>query len=309
MTSHPPAPELVLITPVKDEIETIQRMVESVLQQTVPPQEWVIIDDGSTDGTRELLQSLAASASSIKLLALPPSQGRSLGGRVVSLIERGLENLTADDWTHWAKVDADLVLAPHYFERILGRFETEPELGIASGKPLLPAGAGSWRAHWTPDSYPLGMARIYRRACWNDIGGLMRGRQFDIVDVYTARFKGWQTASLGETSVRLLRRVDARMPHPLRRRKETGADLYAIGYHPAYFLMRAARIALEERPFLLTGLAMLWGYLGAAIRGERKVAADLFRFVRGEQRRMVTSRQLLHYLKEKIRAREPNGFV
>lgn len=294
------AEPLVVVTPVKNEMGTIERMAASVLHQTEPCREWVIIDDGSTDGTEGYLQSLAESTPSVNLLRLPPDHGRDLGARQVYLIERGLGCLNSSDWSYWAKVDADLILAPHYFERILARFEEDADLGIVSGKPLLPARAGSWRSYWTPDYYPLGMARIYRRACWQDLGGLMAGRQYDVLDIYTARFKGWRTASIQETTVKLLRQVEARMPRQLERRAATGSDLYSIGYHPLYLFMRALRSGWDERPPLLAGLAMMWGYLRAAIRGQKRVGPDLFKFVRREQWKMIRSRQPFQYVRERF---------
>ena len=291
---------LLIVTPVKDEINTIEAMVESVLRQSVRFREWVILDDGSTDGTRDVLRSLTASVPSVKLIQLSEGPDRRLGRHVTSLVERCLDEAQAVDWLYWAKLDADVLLAPDYFERILDGFADDPKLGIASGIAKLPGRSGTWRAEWTPDYFPLGMARLYRRACWTDIGGYTGGRHFDIIDVYAARYRGWHTANFPETAARLLRRVDAAMPGQLRRRFEAGRDLYSIGYLPAYFFLRAMRSMWDERPPVLAGWAMMSGYLLGAAKPVQQVDEELFRFVRREQRSLLRFARLLQYWRARV---------
>ena len=291
---------LLVVTPIKDEIQIVERMVESVLRQTTPFLEWVLVDDGSTDGTGEFLQTLAASTASVTLVPKTDRSDRRVGRHVASVVEQGLAKAHSADWHYWAKIDADLVLAPDYFEQILARLKADPRLGIASGKALLPGRAGTWRNEWTPEYYPLGMARIYRRECWLDIGGYRGDRHFDIVDVYEARLRGWRTVSIPETHAMLLRRVEARMPGQLRRRFEAGSDLYAIGYHPGYFLLRAARSMWDERPLGLAGFAMACGYVRGAMLGVREVGDELFQFVRQDQRRMLKVDRVLSYARVRL---------
>jgi len=291
---------LLIVTPVKDEIDIIEAMVESVLQQTVRFREWVILDDGSIDGTRDVLRRLAASVPSVSLIQLSGGPDRRLDRHLTRLVERGLDEAKAQDWLYWAKLDADVLLAPDYFERILDGFADDPKLGIASGSAKLPGRSGRWRTEWTPDYFPLGMARVYRRACWTDIGGFTGGRHFDIIDVYAARYRGWHTVSLPETTARLLRRVDAAMPGRLRRRFEAGRDLFSIGYLPAYFFLRATRSMWDEQPQVLAGWAMMCGYLLGAAKKEQQVDDELFQFVRREQRSLLGFERLLQYWRARV---------
>jgi len=278
-------------------------MAQSVLQQTRGFQEWIILDDGSTDGTSAVLSELEASVPTITVHRLTDTRPNELGQRVSSLVQHGLQRAANQNWDYWAKLDADLLLAPDYFECLLAAFANDPGLGIASGRALLPGRSDTWRAEWTPDYFPLGMARIYRRACWSDIGGYVADRHFDIIDVYSARHKGWRTASVPETHAKLLRRVGARVEGRLGRRLDAGHGLYGIGYLPAYFLLRAVRSMWDEQPPVLAALAMMCGYLRGALRRTRLVDVDLFHFVRREQRSLVRAENLIRYWHERTGSR------
>ena len=189
----------VIITPVKDEIENIEVTLNSVIAQTFLPQKWIILDDGSTDGTRELCYSYSEHYSWIQVVNYTRNTvERQVGKNVVEILKYGLDNFAGEDWDFWVKLDADITLPPEYFEMLLKHFDTNPRLGLASGQAYIPERPGQARLEWTHNEFVLGQARMYRHACWNDIGGHAPRRLWDIIDVYEAQMMGWQTESFQE---------------------------------------------------------------------------------------------------------------
>ncbi len=139
----------ILVTPVRDEEATIGRTIESVLKQTVLPREWVIVSDGSTDGTDDMVRRAAEQHPWIRLLPLAPRPGRSFAA-VVHNIEAGIRHLKCHDYLHLGLLDADVTFQADYFEQLIRRFEAEPSLGLAGGVVIdtgLPTGSLSKKPH------------------------------------------------------------------------------------------------------------------------------------------------------------------
>lgn len=289
----------VVVTPVKNEIESLGAMVKSVLGQTVRPALWVLIDDGSTDGSQTALADLAADHDWVRVLESPDEGDPQLGAHIVDLLERALEACSQSDWQYWAKVDADVVLDPSYFERLLEDFTSDPQLGIASGKAQLVVGSGNVRPEWTPDHFPLGMARLYRRECWESLGEPLRARMFDVYDVYVALMNGWKTWRDPGVIASLLRPVDGRMPNRLSRRFEAGEWHFRLGYHPVYFAFRCLRASLDDPPRILSGVAMFLGFVWACLRRQKRVGKELRTFVRNQQAGLITFGSLKKYFSER----------
>ena len=158
----------VVITPVRDEEEHLERTIQAVIDQTIRPAEWVIVDDGSTDRTPEIIDRYASQYSWIRGHHRTNRGFRKAGGGVVEAFYEGFERLICHDWNFVVKLDGDLSFEPDYFERILERFRLEPRLGIAGGT-LYCVENGEKKIERNPKFHVRGATKVYRRKCWEEI--------------------------------------------------------------------------------------------------------------------------------------------
>jgi glycosyltransferase involved in cell wall biosynthesis len=277
----------VLVTPVRDEVATIGRTIAAVTRQTVRPLEWVIVSDGSTDGTNELIQTAARAHSWIRLLALPPRSTRSFAA-VVENTETGIKALQSDDYAYLGLLDADLDFQADYFEQLLARFEQRPRLGLAGGVVIDPG--------MPKDRFPRnrmevpGAVQMFRRDCFESLGGLIAIPEggWDAVTCATARMRGYQTELVTELVVDHLKPRNASQGKPLRRLWQLGERDYVMGYSPLFVLFKCAA-RLTEPPVVASGFARWCGYCLAAVRRRpRMVPSDVIVFVRAEQRDRIS---------------------
>ena len=285
----------VVVTPARDEERTIELTMRSMLAQTIPPLRWVIVDDGSTDTTRELVGRQLAAAPWIEL-ALRGDRGyRALGGGVVDAFNEGLAKVRDLPFDFVVKLDADLSFEPNYFENLLRRFETDPKLGMASGKTFL-VEDGVRKIEWCPDEHVRGPAKMYRRECFDAIGGLEVRRGWDMIDETRAQMLGWTTRSFLSEPLIHHRPIDARQVNALRSRFEMGALYHFLGYHVLYIFVRSMRSALQDFPRGTGGIALLLGYLRAALRRAPRFDADYVAWVRKQQLARFNLSHLRGYL-------------
>ncbi|RIL06864.1 MAG: glycosyltransferase family 2 protein [Proteobacteria bacterium] len=285
----------VVITPARDEERTIELTVRSMLAQTIAPLRWVVVDDGSTDRTRELLERHRSAAPWIDVVPRRNRGFRALGGGVVDAFNEGFERVRPLPWEFVVKLDADLSFEPRYFENLLRRFDADPKLGMASGKTFL-VNDGVRQIEWCPDEHVRGPAKMYRRACFEAIGGLEARRGWDMIDETRAQMLGWTTRSFIDEPLIHHRPIDGRQANVLKSRFEMGELYHFLGYHWLYLLVRSARSALQDYPRVTGGTALLLGYLRAALRGAPRYDADYVAWVRKQQLSRFTLRHLRGYL-------------
>jgi poly-beta-1,6-N-acetyl-D-glucosamine synthase len=138
-----------VVTPARDEAANLPRLAACLAAQTIRPQAWNIVDNGSSDGTLELARRLAAEHDWVHILSLPGSSSADRGGPVVRALNAGIAALAEPEIV--VNVDADVSMEPHYFERLLARFDTDPSLGIASGSAF-ELRRGAWRQRYVTGS-------------------------------------------------------------------------------------------------------------------------------------------------------------
>lgn len=278
--------ELLLITPARDEAMHLERTIRAVAAQTQRPDLWLIVDDGSTDATPAILDRAASELPFVRVLRAP-EHGAGASDRLAVAAEArafnwALGTVDPDDYTHIGKLDADIELPAEYFERLLERFEREPELGIAGGN-LLERGRNGWYLTKVPSSHVRGALKLYSRSCFEVIGGIEERLGWDTIDEIYARMNGFATRSLPEANARHHRPVATR-GGALRGRARHGQCAYILRYPTWWVALRSLKVACS-RPFGLSGLAFFYGYARSAARREARVEDERFRrFVARELR-------------------------
>ena len=259
MTPAGDALRYALVTPVRNEAENLLRLAESVLAQTVLPERWVIVDNGSTDDTPARARSLAESHPWIELLSIPGEPEPERGAPIVRAFTAGLEALP-DRPDVVVKLDADVSFPPDHFERLLARFAADPALGIASGICLERDGDG-WRARHSTRGHVRGAVRAYRSRCLDAVLPLEPRMGWDGIDELKAATLGWRTATIAEIPFFHHRPLGGREPATRMWRRQ-GEMAHYLGYRPSYLVARALYRALREP----SAVAMLAGYAASALR-------------------------------------------
>jgi biofilm PGA synthesis N-glycosyltransferase PgaC len=263
MTQHG---DYVIISPVRDEEAFLGVTIESVLGQTLRPLEWVIVDDGSRDGTAAIAEEAARSHPWIRVVRREPRSDRQVGGGVVRAFRHGLAAVEAVDYRFLCKMDGDLRFGPRYFECIRRRFDEDPRLGTLSGKSYHLRG-GRLVKEYTRDDFSHGTVKFYRRECYEAIGGFVTEVMWDGIDCHRCRMLGWKAASLDRPELRIthLRQMGSSDRGVLVGRRRHGRGQYFMGTHPLYIVASALR-RLTDPPWVLGSVMILVGYFQAAWR-------------------------------------------
>lgn len=283
-----PERSYVLISPCRDEADYMRRTLESVVAQTVTPAKWVIVDDGSTDATPEILAEYAAQHGWIEVIQKPDRGARAVGPGVIEAFYAGLSQVDLDACNYLCKLDLDLDLPPRYFETLMARMEADPRVGTASGKPYVRRN-GTLVSERRGDEMSVGMTKFYRVACFREIGGLVREVMWDAIDCHKARMLGWRAVSWDDPELRFehLRPMGSSQSSIYTGRKRHGFGQYYMGSDPFYYAATCV-FRMAEPPYVLGGLAMMQGYLSAWMNGaDQHEDEALKRFIRRWQRRAL----------------------
>lgn len=277
-----------IITPAYNEGEFLPVTIDSIAEQEVKPLVWIIVDDRSTDDTWSVIQAAAEKYDFIVPLQVTGDKTRRLGANVVHVFNFGLDHLRIPvDFL--VKLDADIGLPSHYFASILKEFKSDPQLGMASGKPYIKIGR-EWVVERAPDHYVIGASQVFRWTCFQEIGGLTPILGWDVIDNYQAKFKGWRTRSYRDLPMYHMRQMGSEMG-VIKSHMNYGKVQYIIRAHPLWVLAKAV-YRTTERPYYF-GLAMLIGYLKAAQKKEVQISdLGLARYIRREQRQRLMGRTI-----------------
>jgi glycosyltransferase involved in cell wall biosynthesis len=273
----------VLITPSRNEEKFIQKTLDSMVAQTLPPVRWVIVDDGSTDRTGQIADEYARRYPWIEVVHRPGDVDRSFAGKVHAF-NAGFERVRALEFDVVGNLDSDLSFEADYLEFLMGKFAGDPKLGVA-GTPFLEDGYDSARDSFEGQNHVAGGCQLFRRQCWEDIGGYVPNRAggIDWIAVTTARMKGWGTRSFLEKRFNHYRSLGTAERGVLAALYSYGEKDYYLGNSPIWEMFRVV-YRLAKQPLLLGGLAVLAGYVSAAARRmQRAVSPELMRFHRREQ--------------------------
>ncbi len=271
-----------LITPARNEEAFIELTINSVIQQTVKPAKWIIVSDGSTDRTDQIVNQYAVDHRWIELVRMPERRERSFAGKV-GCFNAGYERVKSLDCGIIGSLDADMSFDADYFAFLLGRFAECPKLGIA-GTPFR-EGNSIYDFRFSSIEHVSGACQLFRRQCFEDIGGYtpVKGGGIDVIAVLTARMKGWQTRSFAEKSSVHHRPMGSAKDSAVMAKFKLGQKDYVLGRHPLWQLFRSL-YQMSRKPFIFGGCGLLSGYLWAMVRRvERPVSRELIQFQRREQ--------------------------
>ena len=273
----------VIITPARNEAQFIELTLKSVLAQTILPLKWVIVSDGSTDGTDEIVKEYAAHRPWIELVRTPERQERDFAGKVHAF-NAGYARVRDLDYDLIVSLDADISFDRDYFSLLLGKLSADPTLGLV-GTPFQEASGQTYDYRFVSIEHVSGACQVFRRECFEAIGGYLpvKGGSIDHIAVITARMKGWKTQTFTEKVCLHHREMGTAERSVLTARFRLGVKDYTVGNHPLWELFRTG-YQMAKPPLAFGGLALGTGYFWALLRRvERPISRDLIDFHRREQ--------------------------
>jgi glycosyltransferase involved in cell wall biosynthesis len=277
----------VLVTPARNEEAFIESTIRSVIAQTVRPLRWVIVSDGSTDRTDEIVKRHASQHDWIELERMPEHRDRQFAAKA-SCFNRGYERLKTLTFDLVGNLDADITFGPDYYEFLLEEFAQFPRLGVA-GTPFVEDAERPevhTYAHGAANlEHVSGACQMFRRECFETVGGYapVKGGAIDWIAVTTARMQGWQTRTFLERVCFHHRKIGTGNGSYLMARFHYGRKAYFVGGHPVWEFFRGV-FQMRQRPLVIGGLCFLAGYGWACLtRMQQPVSPELIAFHRREQ--------------------------
>lgn len=244
-----------IITPIKNEIENIQKTINSVVNQFILPFEWIIIDDGFNDGSEIIIGNAAEKYNWIKVIKCEANILRDYSSRVVFLFNFGYEHLSKKvDFI--SKLDADVSFEPTFYKNILEAFNNNPKLGIASGHLTINRIPKNMKTRFT---CTRGATKIYRTTCLEDIGGIISFQGWDTLDNVAARSKGWEVAIISEYFEHL-KEEGSKVGNKYYSSFRSGFYNRSIPYLWSYFLAKILS-KITSRPIIIGSFLQLAGYI------------------------------------------------
>jgi len=293
----------VLVTPAHNEEAFIEKTIQSVIQQTALPLKWVIVDDGSTDKTREIISRYLDQNPWLELVELPQRRDRSFAAKVTAF-NAGYEKVKNLRFDVIGNMDADISFGPDHLEFLLRKFADDPTLGVA-GTVFREEGYNSETDSFEGRKHVSGQCQLFRKKCWDEIGGYIphRAGGIDWMAVVTARMKGWKTESFRERYFFHHRHLGTAERSVLASSFSYGEKDYYLGGHPVWEIFRVA-YRTTKRPYIVDGLALGLGYCWAFVRRTpRPVSDELMAFHRKEQMEKLGS-----ILKSMMRMKRVDNF-
>ena len=280
-----PMTQYIIITPARDEEEYLEKTITSVAQQTILPRQWIIVNDGSCDRTGEIIDRYAAIYPWITARHRPNRGYREAGGGVIATFYDGYAQILSWEWEFIVKLDAYLSFSEDYFERCFAEFAKDTRLGIGGGG-IYHEQKGELKLEENPQFHVRGATKIYKRECWDVLGGLLRAPGWDTVDELKANMLGWSTRTFADLCLshyRFTGAADGAWKDCIK----NGRANYITGYHPFFMLLKCAR-RLVRKPYILGSIGLGWGFLSSYWRHTPRVQdPKLIRYTRNQQMRKM----------------------
>ncbi len=255
----------------------MRQTLDTVIAQSVRPALWVIVDDGSTDKSPEILGEYAAKHDWIRVITRSDRGKRSVGPGVIEAFYAGYKSINPDEYDYLCKLDLDLRLPPSYFEILMKRMTADPRIATCSGKAYIEEG-GRIVSERHGDDTSLGMTKFYRVSCFEAIGGFVREVMWDGIDCHRCRMQGWIACSWDEPELRFihLRPMGSSQHGILTGRMRHGYGQYFMGTGLLYISASAIQ-RMTQKPYVIGALAILWGWLTSAVQRKPRYGDREFR--------------------------------
>jgi glycosyltransferase involved in cell wall biosynthesis len=272
----------ILITPARNEEEHIEKTIQSVISQRVLPKKWVIVSDGSTDRTDEIVRQCLPANSWMELIRMPEHRDRQFAAKV-HCFNAGYEKIRGLDYDIIGNLDADISFDNGYFEFLMKKFAEDPGLGVA-GTPFVEGGK-HYDYRFSNIEHVSGACQLFKRKCFEEIGGYVpnKGGGIDWIAVTTARMKGWKTRTFTEKVCFHHRKMGTGNSSALAAWFKHGCEDYFLGNHPLWEIFRTF-YQMAKKPYVIGGSSLLFGFAWAGIkRTDRPISQELVAFIRKEQ--------------------------
>ncbi|SCY34259.1 glycosyltransferase family 2 protein [Flavobacterium caeni] len=237
-----------IVIPAHNESAFIKLTLDSLAAQTVLPKKVVVVDDHSTDDTAQIISDFTTRYNWISLVKTTSDAVHLPGSKVIRAFQKGFETLDGN-YDIIVKLDADLILPPHYFETILQTFQSDATVGMAGGFAYIEKD-GDWKLeNLTDKDHIRGAFKAYRKACFEQIGGLKPAMGWDTVDELLAKFYGWKVVTVPELKVKHLKPTGANYNKAARFKQ--GEAFYSLGYGFWITAIASAKLAwMKGKPLL-----------------------------------------------------------
>jgi glycosyltransferase involved in cell wall biosynthesis len=280
----------VLITPARNEEAFIGRTLEAVTSQSQLPERWVIVDDGSTDRTAEIVTGYAAKFPWILLVRRAKREGRNFAAKAEA-VNSALAQMKDVEFEVLGNLDADTSFPPDYMKFLMEKFSEDPRLGLAGTPFTQDGGYDSTKDSFEGENYVAGPCQLFRYRCWQEIGGYVasRGGGVDWIAAMSARVKGWTVRAFAEKRFHHHRSMGTAETGVVGALFDYGERAYSLGWSPVWQLCRCV-YRLPKKPYVVGGLALWVGYCWAALRrAPRPASEEIIRFHRAEQMEKLKS--------------------
>jgi poly-beta-1,6-N-acetyl-D-glucosamine synthase len=287
-TSAAPVSRYVVVTAARNEAAFIELTLKSMVNQTLRPEKWIIVSDGSTDGTDDIVLSYTRHYRWIELIRLPEHTDRTFAAKAYAF-NLGCASMSGIAYDAIVNLDADVSFDDDYFSFLLGKLAHDSRLGVV-GTAFRDVSL-HYDYRFVSLQHVAGPCQMFRRACLEQISGYSPSRSggVDHIAVIAARMKGWKTRTYPEKTYVHHRPMGTATHGVLQARYRAGRLDYALGSHPLWQLFRTA-YQTTKRPYLVGALMLFLGYTAAAVRRQdRPVSADFIAFRRREQMRRIRS--------------------
>lgn len=248
-----------IVIPAYNEEAFIGLTLESLVSQTLLPKKVIVVNDNSTDRTAETVLAFAKDNPWITLVNKSSEAIHLPGSKVIQAFHKGYEVLD-DNYDIIVKLDGDLILPNNYFETITSHFEADPKTGMAGGFAYIEKN-GAWiLENLTDKDHIRGAFKAYRKACFEQIGGLKPAMGWDTVDELLAKFHGWKVVTNSTLKVKHLKPTGVNYNKSARYKQ--GEAFYSLGYGFLITAIAAAKLAmLKKKPLLF--IDYIRGYIKA----------------------------------------------
>lgn len=281
----------IVISPVRNEAQYIEQTIQSMLNQTIKPAKWIIVNDSSTDETAEIIARYTGAHSWLELANKSHRDNqvdRQRGKGVIDTFYFGYERLIGQDYEYIIKLDGDISFEANYFEFLLEKFRANPKLGIAGGFIYERFDGKNWSVR-SAKHHVGGPAKMYRRACFEAIGGLIPMLGWDGIDEWKALSLGWQVESFPKVRV-WHHRTTGSATGLVKAKIEQGYGAHYMGYHPLYLIARGLRHMFTRRPYLIGGALLIAAYFFARLQGREQLPDPAVTgYVRQTQKEQLTA--------------------